>query len=347
MATKRLASPFALALFFTSLLVGPRAHADPVLKLMGILRIAPDYKQRMTAAMALARRKDKRAVPALIAALKDPHPMVRGVVAGVLGKLGDHRAIPALESLLSTAQEQFLRSQAKEALMALKRPATPPSGGPGSRVPGGRGPGSRVPGGDEMKMKASGTMGTLDQSSIQDEINARLPAATDCFNREFSRLQYLGGKIKLLFRVNTSGRVKWLMVERSTVGSLAVEACIVGVMKRARFDAPSGGEAEFGIPLAFGGGDPVMSLDGRSKEARRVRRSCRKLMRGTGRGAPAGLLVTIYVNPAGRISSAGLSAGGVELSSSFSNALVSNLKKLKLGRRAGYHRKLTLALNCS
>ncbi|MBW2735388.1 MAG: energy transducer TonB, partial [Deltaproteobacteria bacterium] len=218
---------------------------------------------------------------------------------------------------------------------------------PGNHVPGSHVPGGHVPGGQRAKLQASGTLGSIDPNAVQDEINVRLPAATTCFNREFSRLQYLGGKIKLLFRIDTSGRVKWLMVERSSVGSRAVEACIVGVMKGARFDPPSGGEAEFGIPLAFGGGDPVTALGAGCKEARRLRRSCKKLLRGTGRAAPAGLLVTVYIDPAGRVSSAGLSAGGVELSSSFSNAFLANLKKLKLGRYSGNHRKLTYAFNCS
>jgi hypothetical protein len=348
----------SLLLTLCCLLLPRSAAADPVQNLIKILRAASDYKQRLAATIALARRKDRRAVPALIAALQDRNETVRGIAARVLGKFGDPRAKSALEQLLGTTQSSFLRSAAKEALVELgkaqgtakvvgRRPATraPPSG-PGSRVP-------PPPGGsgDKKKMQASGTLGTLGGYAIQQGINARLPAATRCFNAAFAKHQYLAGKLQLRFRVAASGRVKWLLLEHSDVGAREAEKCILAAMKLATFERPSGGEAEFGMPLAFGGGDPVETLDPRaSKAAKQLRRRCKKLLRPERRGKkrlkpPPGLRVTLYI-ARGKVTSAGLSAGGAPIPAAFEQVFLANLKKLELaGPRKG-HGKLSYAFQC-
>jgi HEAT repeat protein len=53
---------------------------------------------RNQAAEALAKIGDKRAVPALIAALKDEDEQVRNQAAEALAKIGDKRAVPALKA---------------------------------------------------------------------------------------------------------------------------------------------------------------------------------------------------------------------------------------------------------
>jgi HEAT repeat protein len=52
-----------------------------------------------SAATVLGNTGDRRAVPALIAALRHPNPSTRFYAARALGKLGDERALPGLELL--------------------------------------------------------------------------------------------------------------------------------------------------------------------------------------------------------------------------------------------------------
>ncbi|MCK5796061.1 MAG: HEAT repeat domain-containing protein [Deltaproteobacteria bacterium] len=325
-------------------LTGGVVHADPVIKLMTILRKASDYKQRLTAALALARRKDLRAVPALMAALGDRNTIVQGVVASVLGKLGDQRAKPALARLLGNTKSGFLRSQLKEALLALAAAARRK---PGSTMP----PGSKAPAG---RMQLEGALGTLDEHAATQGTNARLPAATACFTKAFNDKPYLAGKLGLRFRVTRDGKVKWLLLERSDLGALAVERCILQAMTAATFEKPDGGEAEFTLPLAFGGGDPVSTLDPQTSElAQLLRKKSTKLLRkpGTRRAklvAPAGLLVTLYVSSAGVITSSGFSANGVDISAAFADTLAANLAAFEVTRGAppSGHGKLIWPFSC-
>jgi hypothetical protein len=274
-------------------------------------------------------------VPKLIKALKDPHHTVRGTAARVLGSIGDQRARKPLEALLLRARNDFVRGQAQKALAALmarvekKKPARP-----GTR------------------MQVLGTLGTLDQQSIQEGVDVKLQSATGCFARQLQRAPYLGGKIELKFRVATDGSVRWVRVKQSDLGSLEVEQCIITEMMKASFDRPDGGEAEFSIPLAFSGGDAVTTLDPeRSPVARRLRRSCRKLLRAGKRArlsAPSDLQVGLYIDPRGKVVSAGLSAGGADIPVDFAQAFVANLKQLQLQDPSleGSYGKLVYRLGC-
>jgi hypothetical protein len=151
--------------------------------------------------------------------------------------------------------------------------------------------------------------------------------------------------------VGTDGKVRWVRVVRSDLGSLEVERCIVAGMQQATFDQPDGGEAEFSIPLTFGGGDAVTLLDPQtSTVARRLHRGCKQLL-GRGRGRlrpPQGLQVGLYLDPRGAVVSAGLAAGGAEIPAAFADAFVAKLKQLKLRdpSDSGRYRKLVYSFGC-
>jgi len=91
------------------------AGADKIDELTRALMQDPSYKVRVQAALVLGKLLDKRAVPALIQALKDENESVRGVAATSLGRIGDKAAANALLEATNDASE-FVRSQAKRAL---------------------------------------------------------------------------------------------------------------------------------------------------------------------------------------------------------------------------------------
>ena len=68
------------------------------------------------AAVALGNSRDTRAIPYLIAALRDRKALVRGHAAWALGELGGEEARRALESLLTTERDPFVRDEARQAL---------------------------------------------------------------------------------------------------------------------------------------------------------------------------------------------------------------------------------------
>jgi hypothetical protein len=97
------------------LLLGPTTRADKLDDLTRALMTDPSYKVRVQAALILGKLLDKRAVPALIQALKDENESVRGVAATSLGRIGDRSAANALLSATNDSSE-FVRTQAKRAL---------------------------------------------------------------------------------------------------------------------------------------------------------------------------------------------------------------------------------------
>jgi HEAT repeat protein len=91
---QRAAAVYALGFLYDSRALAP---------LLQVLRDSQEDAQvRGHAAEALAYIGQRRAVPALIAALDDPSPEVRLWSAFALGELGDRRAVAPLERLAAT-----------------------------------------------------------------------------------------------------------------------------------------------------------------------------------------------------------------------------------------------------
>jgi hypothetical protein len=96
--------------------LGGRADADKIDDLTRALMQDSSYKVRVQAALILGKLGDKRAVPALVQALRDENETVRGVAATSLGRLGDRAAASALMVASTNDPSEFVRSQAKHAL---------------------------------------------------------------------------------------------------------------------------------------------------------------------------------------------------------------------------------------
>jgi hypothetical protein len=76
----------------------------------------PNYKVRVQAALVLGRLGDHSAVPALIRALSDQNKTVRAIAAQALGQLADPTAADSLRDLLKREGDPFVRSQTEKAL---------------------------------------------------------------------------------------------------------------------------------------------------------------------------------------------------------------------------------------
>jgi hypothetical protein len=106
----------ALLAALLSLALAGRAAADKIDDLTRALMQDSSYKVRVQAALVLGKLGDKRAVPALEQALRDENETVRGVAATSLGRLGDRAAAGALQAAASNDASEFVRSQARKAL---------------------------------------------------------------------------------------------------------------------------------------------------------------------------------------------------------------------------------------
>ena len=112
--------PRTIALVAVVLFAVPaRAVADRVDELARIVETDPSEKARIAAVVGLGNLRDPRGVPALVRALGDRSPSVRGLAASALGHLRDPRAITGLERALSDGDER-VRARAREALGILR-----------------------------------------------------------------------------------------------------------------------------------------------------------------------------------------------------------------------------------
>jgi hypothetical protein len=118
---RRLGGAVAVALLVCVAWAGAvrAAPAVKVEELTKALNEDPNYKVRVQAALVLGRLGDHSAVPALIKALSDQNKTVRAIAAQALGQLGDHDAADPLRDLLKREGDPFVRSQSEKALALI------------------------------------------------------------------------------------------------------------------------------------------------------------------------------------------------------------------------------------
>ena len=92
-----------------------------------------NYKVRVQAALVLGKLGDHKAVPFLIKALADQNMTVRGIAAAALGQLGDGQASEPLRDLMKRESDPFVRGQAEKAVAALAGAGGAVGGGSGGR----------------------------------------------------------------------------------------------------------------------------------------------------------------------------------------------------------------------
>jgi hypothetical protein len=113
-----LAAGLALAVSLT-VAIAPARAAQPQVKVEELTKALledTNYKVRVQAALVLGRLGDHSAVPSLVKALADANKTVRAIAAQALGQLADHDAADPLRDLLKREGDPFVRTQTEKAL---------------------------------------------------------------------------------------------------------------------------------------------------------------------------------------------------------------------------------------
>lgn len=84
-------------------------------------------------------------------------------------------------------------------------------------------------------------MGALDRAIIDFYVKQNLAKVRWCYEKELNKVPTLFGKIAINFTISKTGQVSTSKVERSTMQSEPVEACVAATIKKIRFPAPKGG----------------------------------------------------------------------------------------------------------
>lgn len=94
------------------------------------------------------------------------------------------------------------------------------------------------------------TKGTISKEAIDAALAPHQQAMMDCYSTKVGQRRFLGGQVRLLWEIKADGSVKSVKLE-SDLGAWDVEKCLLDIAWSARFDRPSGGDAEFDLPLSF------------------------------------------------------------------------------------------------
>jgi len=167
-------------------------------------------------------------------------------------------------------------------------------------------PGTATVDGSGRGMGVSGLRGTLSPLEARAALQPRMNEMTGCFALRSMSFEQLGGQIRMLIRVEGSGRVLSAHPEDSTVGDRDVERCVRRVIQATRFPRThGGGEAEVHWALTVDPPESVQEPATWSPErvARVVRRRGTRAMSAC--NVESDIQVTAYVSRRGRVLRAG------------------------------------------
>nr|MDQ3034081.1 AgmX/PglI C-terminal domain-containing protein [Myxococcota bacterium] len=103
----------------------------------------------------------------------------------------------------------------------------------------------------------TGLMGTIRADQVDNALQPRMGQFLRCLEPRMSDVEFLGGDVRLAFRIHVDGTVAWVYPAQTTLGDRQAEQCVLEVASRARFARPNGGEAEFTWGFGFDPPDDV------------------------------------------------------------------------------------------
>jgi hypothetical protein len=209
--------------------------------------------------------------------------------------------------------------------------------------------------------------GTISKEAIDAALQPHQQAMMDCYSAKVGKRRFLGGEVRLMWALKADGSVKSVKLD-SNLGAWDVEKCLLDIAWAASFDRPSGGDAEFDLPLNFsatrstaiwdedealravGGqlalldecpnGDPLHKKVPPKKGAKAAKKAPKKAPpkapveeakpeRPEPR-PPSNVTITIYIGPQGKAQSIGFSSPTSELGSKWATcaAMVANSWRL-------------------
>ena len=157
-------------------------------------------------------------------------------------------------------------------------------------------------GGIEMMQEFGG----MNEEKVKKTVEKLYPTLSDCLMNGSKRVDFLGGEVAFLVKVNTAGAAEIAHAERSTLGDYASERCMLDTLKKSRWPKPVGGRiglartsiafdppSDVRPPVEWSESDVQSALEKNDGE-----------LSACGRGGP--FEITAYVDTKGRVMTAGI-----------------------------------------
>jgi len=93
--------------------------------------------------------------------------------------------------------------------------------------------------------------GRMDPAVIEAGIAPHTQALSECYTTRVGKRRWLGGHVSIHWEIAKTGEVTAVKLAESDLGAWPVEKCLLETARAATFDKPTGGDADFSIPLDF------------------------------------------------------------------------------------------------
>ncbi len=94
-------------------------------------------------------------------------------------------------------------------------------------------------------------IGDLDAPAVEDGVKKAQPALAKCYAAEKKKNKTAKGVVRVTFVVSETGSVEHGFLERSSIQSKPLEACVIDAIKATKFSAPAWGKAMVSDSLSF------------------------------------------------------------------------------------------------
>ena len=155
------------------------------------------------------------------------------------------------------------------------------------------------------------TRGRMDPQLVDAALAPHKEALFDCYMSRVGRRRWLGGHVALHWDINRSGEITAVKLAESDLGAWQIEKCMLEIARAAAFPKPTGGDADFSVPLDFKATSRATAWD-EDQSLRAVGGQLAKLdecAKAKGVSAlPHDVTVTVYVGPQGKAQSVGFAS---------------------------------------
>lgn len=95
------------------------------------------------------------------------------------------------------------------------------------------------------------TKGAMTKEAIEAGLAPHTQELSDCYMKKVGKRKFIGGHIVLHWDIKANGTITSVKMAESDLGSREIEQCLVDIAWAATFEKPSGGDADFTVPLDF------------------------------------------------------------------------------------------------
>jgi hypothetical protein len=195
-------------------------------------------------------------------------------------------------------------------------------------------------------VKVRGIEGTLSSYDVRDTMERRNQEFAACHEPRATFLPVLAGSVEFGIEVHADGKVGRVDVRSSDLGDRVLERCLSEVIVNTPFPRPNGGDANVTYTMmlepASAGHEPESWSEGRIERLLAKREST--LRQTCGIDGAKSIVVTAYVDPRGRVVTAGAAAREGVTSAQF-DCIADDLRSWPMPKPSHRFAKVSFALS--